>query len=79
MEIEFRKSAVENMSFLATNTDPEICDLCVVCLCYASQSEVCRELIVTSGMLTKIGGKEVEKRFEEQNYDQGGEDIMTKF
>ena len=59
MELEFRRSAVEHMSFLATNTDSEICEMCVICLCFASQSEPCRELIVTSGMLSKIGGKYV--------------------
>lgn len=44
------------MTFLSQNNDPEICEMCVICLCYASQSESCRALIVTSGMLTKIGG-----------------------
>lgn len=56
-DIEFRKQAVANMSFLTTNTDPEICEMCVICLCFASQSETCRELIVRSGMLTRIGGE----------------------
>ena len=55
-DVEFRRLAVEHMSFLATNTDPEICELCVICLCFSSQSEICRELIVKSHMLTVIGG-----------------------
>ena len=64
MESEFRRQAVEHMSFLAMNDDPEICEMCVICLCFASQSDACRELIVTSGMLTKIGGQSLLENFQ---------------
>ena len=47
----FRKQAVESMIPLASSDDAEIADLCIVGLCYASQSEACRGPIASSGVL----------------------------
>ena len=47
----FRKQAVENMIPLANSDDAEIAELCIVGLCYASQSEACRGPIAQSGIL----------------------------
>lgn len=51
---EFRKFAVEHMKPLAQFNDPELNEICVLCLCLASQSESCRETIVQTGMLQMI-------------------------
>ena len=57
----FRKQAVDSMSnnnsmtSLAHSEDPEIRELCVLSLFYASQSEACRSQIATSGVLILVG------------------------
>lgn len=50
----FRKFAVENMTNLVQCKDEEVCEISILCLCVASQSESCRSVIVSSGMLHMI-------------------------
>jgi hypothetical protein len=50
----FRQWAVQNMSKIASTKDSEISEMCILCLCIASQSESCRTIIVSMGMLQKI-------------------------
>lgn len=51
---KIRQLIVKQMSPILDTSDSELNELCVVCLCLASQSELCREEIVSSGMLQKI-------------------------
>jgi hypothetical protein len=51
---QFRKVMVEHMHLIASTGDEELNELCVVCLCLASQSEVCRIAIVRREMINKI-------------------------
>ena len=57
----FRKQAVDSLFnngstiSLVHSNDPEIRELCVLSLFYASQSEACRSLIATSGVLILVG------------------------
>jgi hypothetical protein len=51
---EFHRQVVDNMLPLARSNDKELNELCVICLCLASQSESCRTGIVSSGMLQMI-------------------------
>ena len=44
---------------LAHSTVPEVAQLTVLCLCYASQSEACRRPIATSKMLLAVGDEDV--------------------
>ena len=55
----FRKQAVENMIPLASSEDGEIADLCIVGLCYASQSEACRGPMALSGLLMILDSQSV--------------------
>ena len=61
----FRRQAVDsmfnsdNINSLAHSTDPEIRELCVLSLYYASQSEACRSLIATSGVLILVGSDQM--------------------
>lgn len=50
----FRKLVVENMHSIASTHDEELNELCVICLCMASQSEECRTAIVKREMINKI-------------------------
>jgi hypothetical protein len=43
---DFRRYSVENMLEMAQCKDPEVCEMCILCLCLASQAESCRECIV---------------------------------
>jgi hypothetical protein len=51
---DFHRQVVDNMLPLARSADKELNELCVICLCLASQSESCRTGIVSSGMLQMI-------------------------
>jgi HEAT repeat protein len=51
---EFRREAVKNMFVMSTCQDKEVSELCIYCLCLASQSESCRTTIVSSGVLSNI-------------------------
>ena len=51
---DFRQHVVQNMHPISTTNDEELNELCVICLCLASQSETCRSTIVSSGMLKQI-------------------------
>jgi len=53
---EFRKLCVATMPSLAKSDDSELNEMCVFCLCLASQSESCRVTIVASGVLELIKG-----------------------
>lgn len=55
----FRRNAVENMLAMAQSTDEEISEMCILCLCLASQSESCREVIVSSGLLGLIDSSSI--------------------
>lgn len=55
----FRKVAVENMGKLVMNTDEEISEMCVLCLCFASQSESCRSSIISAGLLQHIDSSNI--------------------
>eukprot|EP01040_Poterioochromonas_malhamensis_P022869 gene22869-27906_t len=50
----FRRLVVENMAPLTSTDDEELNELCVICLCMASQSEACRTTIVEREMINKI-------------------------
>lgn len=43
---DFRRHSVESMLEMAQCKDPEVCEMCILCLCLASQAESCRECIV---------------------------------
>ena len=51
---EFRGKAVENMLSMAACKDKDVSEMCIFCLCLASQSESCRANIVSSGILQLI-------------------------
>lgn len=51
---DFHRQVVDNMMPLARSNNKELNELCVICLCLASQSESCRTGIVSSGMLQMI-------------------------
>jgi hypothetical protein len=51
---EFRGKAVENMLTMASCKDKEVSEMCIFCLCLASQSESCRANIVSTGVLRLI-------------------------
>jgi hypothetical protein len=51
---KFRKEAVLNLVNMSKCKDKEVSELCIYCLCLASQSESCREDIVSSGVLKNI-------------------------
>lgn len=51
---QFHKIVVDSMLPLANSNDKELNELCVICLCLASQSESSRTGIVSSGMLQMI-------------------------
>ena len=53
---DFRKHCVATMPSLAKSDDSELNEMCVFCLCLASQSESCRVTIVASGVLELIKG-----------------------
>lgn len=53
---EFRKQCVATMPSLARTEDSALNEMCVYCLCLASQSESCRVTIVASGVLELIKG-----------------------
>jgi hypothetical protein len=50
----FRRLVVENIEPLTSTDDEELNELCVICLCVASQSEACRSTIVQREMINKI-------------------------
>jgi hypothetical protein len=50
----FRRQCVNNMRQMASCTDTEVNEMCIFCLCLASQSESCRADIVKSGVLRLI-------------------------
>jgi hypothetical protein len=50
----FRRLVVENIGPLTSTDDEELNELCVICLCVASQSEACRSTIVKREMINKI-------------------------
>lgn len=51
---KFRLSSVESLVKVATVNDEEVNEICILCLCLASQSHACRESIVELGMLSHI-------------------------
>ena len=51
---EFRCRSVQAIPPMAKSKDEEVSEMCILCLCLASQSESCREDIVNSEMLTMI-------------------------
>mmetsp|Transcript_28225 Transcript_28225/g.62516 ORF Transcript_28225/g.62516 Transcript_28225/m.62516 type:complete len:1451 (+) Transcript_28225:122-4474(+) len=53
-DADFHRQVVKSMLPLARSHDKELNELCVICLCLASQSESCRSFIVSSGMLQMI-------------------------
>jgi hypothetical protein len=53
-DLDFRKLAVMSMRHLIECDDVEISEICVMCLCLASQSESCRDDIVRAGLLKNI-------------------------
>lgn len=50
----FRRQAVLNMEQMASCSDREVNEMCIFCLCLASQSASCRADIVKSGLLRLI-------------------------
>jgi len=57
----FRKVAVENMLKLVMSRDIAISEMCVLCLCFASQSESCRSVIIGKGLLEYIDASRIFK------------------
>lgn len=51
---KFRCLVVENLSRMAQHEDEEVSKISVLCLCFSSQSEACRESIVSKGLLSGI-------------------------
>lgn len=51
---DFRREAVKNMLVMSSCKDKEVSEMCIYCLCLASQSESCRTTIVSSGVLSNI-------------------------
>eukprot|EP00602_Paraphysomonas_sp_CaronLab_P011187 CAMPEP_0185041812 /NCGR_PEP_ID=MMETSP1103-20130426/41587_1 /TAXON_ID=36769 /ORGANISM="Paraphysomonas bandaiensis, Strain Caron Lab Isolate" /LENGTH=1453 /DNA_ID=CAMNT_0027581715 /DNA_START=6 /DNA_END=4367 /DNA_ORIENTATION=+ len=51
---DFRREAVNNMLVMSSCKDKEVSEMCIFCLCLASQSESCRANIVSSGILRLI-------------------------
>jgi len=50
----FRRQCVNSMRQMASCSDQEVSEMCIFCLCLASQSESCRADIVSSGVLRLI-------------------------
>lgn len=50
----FRRQCVNSMTQMASSSDREVNEMCIFCLCLASQSESCRADIVSSGVLRLI-------------------------
>ena len=50
----FRRQCVNSMTQMASCSDREVNEMCIFCLCLASQSESCRADIVSSGVLRLI-------------------------
>lgn len=51
---KFRCLVVDNLSLMAQHQDEEVSKISVLCLCFSSQSEACRESIVSKGLLSGI-------------------------
>jgi len=51
---KFRCLVVDNLSRMAQHQDEEVSKISVLCLCFSSQSEACRESIVSKGLLSGI-------------------------
>ena len=58
---KFRLLAVESMRTMAKSQDDEICEMFILCLCLASQSEGCRPAMVSSGLLAEIDTRAIFK------------------
>lgn len=62
-DVKFRKEAAEAMVPLAACADPEVVELCVVAMCYVSQSDVCRAALAASGINLEVNRQQGHRVF----------------
>lgn len=58
-EVDFRCRAVEATQAMARSTDGEVGEMCILCLCLASQSKSCRTAIVKLGLIRMIDASSI--------------------
>eukprot|EP01041_Mallomonas_annulata_P001580 gene1580-3053_t len=56
---DFRRKAVAAIQPMANSKDEEVIEMCILCLCLASQSESCRANIVNLGMMRMINASTI--------------------